>query len=173
MMDKGLKKGLIIGGVIGGLTVVGYFFYRQILKAIEFTLEPKGVKSLGVVNKTLKLLVKIGVKNPSNLKVILKNQEYDIYLNSIFVARLENKEAQVIYAQSISTLQLTVDIDIDSLLTKLDVASGANFTDKLNFIANLRAQRLKLVSKLDIKYGILPSIPIEISLEETLSNWGL
>jgi hypothetical protein len=94
-------------------------------------------------------------------------------LNSIFVARLENKEAQVIYAQSISTLQLTVDIDIDSLLTKLDVASGANFTDKLNFIANLRAQRLKLVSKLDIKYGILPSIPIEISLEETLSNWGL
>lgn len=167
-----MKKGLIISGLLGGLTILGYSVYKQILKAIQFTIEPKGVKSLGLVNKTLKLLVKMGVNNPSDLKVILKNQEYDIYLNGIFAARLENKEEEIVYPQSISTLQLTVDVDLDSLLSKLEVASGVRLTDKLNFVANLRDQRMKLVSKMGIKYGILPAIPIQIEYEDTLKGWG-
>jgi hypothetical protein len=172
-MEKGLKKTLIVSGVLGGLTVFGYLFYRQILKAIEFAIEPKSVKSLGSSGRTMKLLVTMGVKNPSDLKFILKNQEYDIYLNGIFIARLENANSQIVYPQSVSTLQLTVDINIDDLLTKLDVVSGTTIADKLNVVANLRQQRLKLVSKLDIKYGILPAIPIEIPYEDTLKNWGL
>lgn len=171
-MDKGLKRGLIVSGILGGLTIVGYSFYRQILKAIEFTIEPQGVKSLGLANKTLKLLVTMGVNNPSNLKIILKNQEYDIYLNGIFVARLENKNTQIIYPQSISSLQLTVDIDLENLFAKLGVISGTNITDKLNFVANLKDQRMKLIGKMGIKYGILPTIPIKVEHEDALKNWG-
>ena len=80
-MEKGLRNTLIVSGTLGGLTVLGYLFYRQILKAIEFTIEPESVKSLGVKDRTLKLLVTMGVKNPSNMKFILRDQEYDIYIN--------------------------------------------------------------------------------------------
>ena len=72
-----------------------------------------------------------------------------------------------------STLALTVDINVDTLLTKLDYLSGATIADKLNVVANLRDQRMNLVSKLSIKYGILPAIPIEVAHEDTLKNWGL
>jgi len=172
-MEKGLRNTLIVSGTLGGLTVLGYLFYRQILKAIEFTIEPESVKSLGVKDRTLKLLVTMGVKNPSNMKFILRDQEYDIYINGVFISRLESKESQIVYPMATSTLALTVDINVDTLLTKLDYLSGATIADKLNVVANLRDQRMNLVSKLSIKYGILPAIPIEVAHEDTLKNWGL
>ena len=171
-MEKGLRNTLIISGTLGGLTVLGYLLYRQILKAIELTIEPKSVKSLGLTGRTLKLLVTMGVKNPSDLKVILKEQEYDIYINGIFISRLQNSESQVVYPMAISTLVLTVDVNVDDLLTKMDVIGGQTYADKLNVLANLKQQRMKLVSKMKIKYGILPAIPIEVEYEDTLQGWG-
>jgi LEA14-like dessication related protein len=172
-MEKGLKKTLIISGVIGGAAVIGYLFYKEIVKAMDFTIKPKGVKSLGVSNRTLKLLVNIGVQNKSNLQFILKNQEYDIYINGIFITRLKNEASQIIYPTATSFLQFNLDLNIDDLAAKLNVISGATISDKLNVLANLKNQNMKLVSKLSVKYGILPSIPIEIPYENTFKGWGL
>lgn len=115
----------------------------------------------------------MGVNNPSEMKFILKEQEYDVYINDVFITRLEKKESQIIYPMATSNLSLNLNVNINELISKLDYISGVSFADKLNIIANLKKQRLKLVSKLSIKYGVLPSIPIETEYENTFKNWGL
>ena len=59
------------------------------------------------------------------------------------------------------------------MLGKLNVATGVGISDKLNIVANLKQQRLRLDSKLNIKYGILPPIPIDYDYEATLKGWGM
>lgn len=172
-MQKGLKKTIIISGILGGLTVFSYLIYRQVLKVIKFTIKPKSIKSLGVNNRMLNLIVTMGVNNPSEMKFILKEQEYDVYINDVFITRLENKDSQIIYPMATSNLSLNLNVNLNELISKLDYISGVSFADKLNIIANLKNQRLKLVSKLSIKYGVLPSIPIETEYENTFKNWGL
>ena len=173
-MEKGLRNTLIVSGILGGFTAFGYVMYRRIMKAIEFEIQPKGVKVLSRNAENIKLQITMGVKNPSDLKVTLSKQEYDVYLNGILVARLRKDEDQVVYANSVSTLILDWDVNYKDILAKLNVASGMGLAEKLKFATNLKSQKMKLISKLSIKYGILPAIPISIdSGEYTLSEWGL
>jgi LEA14-like dessication related protein len=172
-MEKGLKKVLIVSGIVGALAGFSYFIYRQMMKAINYKISSQGVKVLSRDKENIKLLVKMGITNPSDLTLTLTEQEYDIYLNGIYITRLKSVVPQVIYENSTSTLELTVDINYKDILSKMNVASGTTISEKLAMVANLKQQKLKLSSKLSIKYGILPSIPIVYDYEDTLKGWGL
>lgn len=172
-MDKGLRNTLIISGVLGGVSVGGYFLYKSILKAIDFEVEPKFVKVLSRDAQNIKLGITMTVKNPSNLKVTLSNQEYDVYLNDVQIARLTNNAKQVVYANSISELYVELNINYKDTWNRINTISGQSIEDKLKFIANFKSQKMRLISKLDIQYGILPSIPIDVdSGSYTLKAWG-
>jgi LEA14-like dessication related protein len=143
------------------------------MKAINYKISSQGVKVLSRDKENIKLLVKMGITNPSDLTLTLTEQEYDIYLNGIYITRLKSVVPQVIYENSTSTLELTVDINYKDILSKMNVASGTTISEKLAMVANLKQQKLKLSCKLSIKYGILPSIPIVYDYEDTLKGWGL
>jgi LEA14-like dessication related protein len=172
-MEKGLRNTLILSGLAGGVAVGGYFLYRSIMKAIEFEIIPQGVKVLSKDANGMKLQINMGIKNPSDMQFSLSEKEFDIYLNGIFIARLQKKEEQVIYPNAISTLFLDVDINYKDIMAKLNVATGQGLSAKIDFVTKLKQQRLRLFTKLSIKYGILPRIPIDVNTEGTLKWWGL
>jgi hypothetical protein len=51
------------------------------------------------------------------------------------------------------------------------VATGATVIDKLKFITNLMSQKLRLDSKLSVKWGILPNIPVDVTIDQSLKAW--
>ncbi len=172
-MEKGLRNTLIISGLLGGVSVGAYFLYRSALKAINFEIKPQGVKVISRDAQNIKLGVTLGVLNPSDLQVSLTKQQYDLYFNDVRITKLTSNQSQVIYANSTSSLFLEIEINYQDLLNKLSVVSGQGLEGKLRFIANFKDQRMRLVSKLSIKYGILPSIPIDVdSGSYTLKQWG-
>ena len=172
-MEKGLRNTLIVSGLLGGVSVGGYFLYRSILKAIDFEIKPQGVRVISRDAQNIKLGVTLGVLNPSDLQVTLTKQQYDLYFNDVRITKLTSNQSQVVYPNSTSSLFLEIEINYQDLLNKLSVVSGQGLEGKLKFIANFKDQRMKLVSKLSIKYGILPSIPIDVdSGSYTLKEWG-
>lgn len=172
-MDKGLRNTLIVSGILGGLTVFGYTMYRTIMKAMEFSIKPSGLKVLRKDANGIDLSINLGFTNPSDLKMIIKRQEYDVYLNGIFITRLKSDIPQILLPNGVSTFNLNLKLNYKDLLAKLNVATGVGIADKLSVITNLKDQRLRLDSKLNIKYGILPTIPIDIPYEDTLRGWGM
>lgn len=170
-MDKGLRNTLIISGLVGGVSVGGYLLYRSILKAVKYEIIPQGVEIIDRQGQNLKLQINLAIKNPSDLKLSVSDKEFDIYLNGIYITRLKNPNKQVIYANSISSIVLTVDLNLSDVYKKLRVASGQTLSNTLNFLTDFNSQKLKLVTKISVQYGILPTIPIEIPYEDTISNW--
>lgn len=172
-MKQNTKKALIYGGVIGGVVLVGFLVYRNIVKALDFAIKPRSIKVLQKNAGGIKLMVGLGFVNKSKMRFVVTNQEYDVFLNGIFITRLKNDKPQTLEPNSTSPLDLQLDINFRDLGNRLNVATGVSFMDKLQTLANLRGQKLRLDSKLSLKYGILPSIPINISDEATFAEWGL
>lgn len=172
-MEKGLRNTLIVSGILGGLAVAGYTAYRSIIKALDFDIKPQGAEITNKNAQGVTMKLRLGIVNPSDLRLEMKRQEYDVYLNGIFISRLKSDVPQILYPHATSTFTLDLDLNYKDILAKLNVATGQGFADKLSFITNLRDQRLKLDSKLSIKYGILPTIPIDYAYEDTLRGWGM
>ena len=172
-MEKRLRNTLIVSGILGGFAVFGYTMYRTIMKAMKIDVKPSNISILNKDSNGISLSIDLLLKNPSDLKLILQAQEYDIYLNGVFITRLNTDVPQTLLPNAISTLNLQLNLNYKDLLAKLNVATGVGIADKINVITNLKSQRLKLDAKLNVKYGILPSIPIDYIDEGTLRSWGM
>jgi LEA14-like dessication related protein len=172
-MQKSTKKTLVIGGIVAGVALVGYLAYRQFLKALDFTIKPRSVKILNRTLNGINLLLGFGFENKSTMKFIVTKQEYDVYLNGILLTTFKSNTPQTIMPNATSPLQIELGLKYKDFANRLNVATGVSWIEKLENLANLRNQKLRLDAKISIKYGILPSIPIDYSKEDTFVNWGL
>lgn len=171
-MDKGLKRTIIWSGVAGATITAGYFLYRSIMKAIYWELEPKKFQMIKADLQDIQFKIWCSIKNPSDLKVTLTKQEYDIYINGVFITTLKGFENQIIYPEAFSVIELDVNLKTQELKDKLKSLTGNSLVQGFDLLTNWRSQKLRLVSKISLKYGILPSIPIEVDYEDTFKGWG-
>jgi len=170
-MNRKLTKRLLIGGVVVGATGASYLLYRNIVKALSFQIKKSKIELVSKDGKKYNYKVYLKLSNPSNLKLKLTNQEYDIYLNNVFILRLKNDKTQILQPKSVSELVFDLNLDLDDLFDKIMVATGATVIDKLKFITNLMSQKLRLDSKLSVKWGILPNIPVDVTIDQSLKAW--
>tara|TARA_R110000803_G_scaffold128158_2_gene195552 strand:- start:3496 stop:3999 length:504 start_codon:yes stop_codon:yes gene_type:complete len=165
-MKKTSKIAAISLFSIAGLGLAGYLIYHRIAKLAGDNI---GIKTLRVQEASLtklKMSVYINFKNVTDMKIVLSKQEYEFFLNGVFLYSMKSDVEQVIYPKSISVLEANVDIDPKFVFQKI-----ANSTaDRLSLITNLGSQRLKLVTKLWIKFPFF-SIPLTIPSEGTISEW--
>ena len=100
----------------------------------------------------------------------LRNQEYDVYFNNVYITRLKNDNEQIIYPNSISELTFDLKFDIKEILSKLNAATGKTILDKLSVLTSLKKQLIRIDIKLSVKYGILPVIPVNYTIEDKIEN---
>lgn len=170
-MNRKLTKRLLIGGIVVGAGGASYLLYRNVVKALSFQIKKSKIELVSKDGKNYKFKVFLKLSNPSSLKLKLTNQEYDIYLNDVYILRLKNDGIQILQPKSVSELVFDLNLNEDDLYDKIMVATGATIIDKLKFITNLMGQTLRLDSKLSVKWGILPKIPIDFSFGQSLKAW--
>jgi LEA14-like dessication related protein len=156
------KKKYIIAAAIGIVTIAGAIAYLQYKKLMNYTIKLRGIKfrsaSLRLIDFDLLLLF----KNNSNVAFKIESQVYDIYLNNIFVTKLQSATQTDIAANSESPLSLGIRFDPSKALEKLNLTA-------LQLLKDNGKIRIKIDMKLKIKvWGITVNFPYVY--EDSLKN---
>ena len=103
-MNRKLTKRLLIGGVVVGASGAGYLIYKDALKLVNVEVKKSKIELVSKNGKKSHYKVFLKLSNPSNLKLKLTNQQIDVYVNGVFILRLESDKIQVLEPKSISEL---------------------------------------------------------------------
>jgi len=165
-LNKTSKILAITGVVLLSIGVTGLLVWERVKKLVQYNLKLKNIKIVTASFTKLKIDVFFNFTNKSDLQIVLSKQEYVFYLNGVYLTTLTSDVDQVIYERSISVLEVNLDLDPKFVLQKV-----ANSTaDRLSLLTNFKDQKLKLVTKLWIKFGWF-SLPIEIPYEAKIRDW--
>lgn len=170
-MESKTKKRLIIGTLIGGLLVGGIVLAKRIQKLLKYSIKFKGLKFKETNAKKIIFDANFDFKNNSDLTIDIKNQEYDVYINNVFITSIKSDVEQTILPETVSALSVTVDLDTNVVLNRLKTLGDGSVSSILNIIARFKEQDLKIVYKFGIKFGIL-TIPVVFSYNDKIKNWS-
>jgi len=170
-MESKTKKRLIIGTLIGGLLVGGIVLAKRIQKLLKYSIKFKSLKFKETNEKKIIFDANFDFKNNSDLTIDIKNQEYDVYINNVFITSIKSDVEQTILPETVSALSVTVDLDTNVVLNRLKTLGDGSVSSILNIIARFKEQDLKIVYKFGIKFGIL-TIPVVFSYNDKIKNWS-
>lgn len=115
-MNKGLRNGLIIGGIsLAFISLIAYFKKQlNLLKNACFTISGGVIHTLGLDNVKITLFFK--VVNESDLTIEISNLNFDIYVNKLFVTKIKKTDKQTLYSKSSTVIKLDFEFNPKDLL---------------------------------------------------------
>ncbi len=116
--QKGFKyKGLIIVLSILGLASAGaIYLWNQTKKLADFCFDFSGYKITNVTLLNMAVDVYLSIKNKSNLDVIIKGYDLDVYVNGNFISKVTNTNEQQLPANTKQNFTVSVNFNPTTLL---------------------------------------------------------
>lgn len=140
-----------ISALIAGI----YMFYKyQIKQALSYCYKIANISILKVSTSLISLKVFVKIQNKSSFFIELKGYDFDIYVNSLYVANVKSDNTQIIANNAISDINFQIDFDPGNIFKVSDIALivGYFLTDKSkivisikgNFVAKMNFIRIKM-----------------------------
>lgn len=156
------KKQLIWGGVIGVLGVTAIWLTKQIKKIQDYTLTFKKIKVNKFSKDTLDFNVYYDYTNNSDIDINLSQQEYDVYVNGVFITTLTNYAENVLKAKSTSQLGFNVLLNLPELDKKLRVSY-------FSMVAQPKEVKIDVVMRWKVRLGFI-KIPVKYTWKTDLKE---
>lgn len=143
----------VLGGIIAaavGATAV--YVAKQVSKIMNYKLTFKTVKVNKMTRDTLDFNVYYDYLNKSDIDIKLASQEYDVYINDVYIQTLRNYSENVLKANAVSELGFNVNLNLPELDKKLKV-------NYFNMIADPKKVKIRVEMRWKVRFGIF-KIPI-------------
>lgn len=158
-MTVGKKIAFAVGGAI---VAAGIFFAVQYKRLMNYEIKVKGGKIKKISIDRMVLDIFLDFNNRSSLKIVIKSQEYNVFINNSFVANLKSKTETTILPKSSSVIPLIVDFSPKKAANVL----GKNLSD---IALSPESVMLKIEIRLMVSfYGM--SLAIPYTFESSLKN---
>ena len=141
-----IQKKYLIAGAIGVLSIAGAFAYLQYRKLMNYAIKIKNTKVRTLNKNLVSFDVFLLFTNNSDVKFDLKEQEYKVYVNDIYVTRASNGVTNMVKPNSTSEIGVNVAFDPNILF-------GLLKKGWLEMIANPNEVKIRVDIKL--KVGLL------------------
>jgi LEA14-like dessication related protein len=147
-----------------GVAVAGTAMYvtKQVKKMMDYTLIFKSVKVNKLTLDTLDFNSYFDYKNNSDIDIKLSEQEYDIYVNEVYITTLRNYQENILKANSVSELGFNINLNLPDLDKKLKV-------NYFKMIAEPKAVKIRVEMKWKVRFGLF-KIPIKYSWNTNLKE---
>lgn len=111
-----VRNGIIIGGLLVATVGLIAYFRRQInlLKDACYTISGGIIHSFTLNNVKMTLFFKI--VNESDISIDVSNMVFNIYVNNMFVTKIEKPDSQTIYSKSDTIIKLEFQFNPKDLL---------------------------------------------------------
>lgn len=156
----------IIAGAIGVVSIAGALAYLQAKKIMNYTLKFMGIRMVTFQNGMLKFNIYYDYTNKADIDVTLLEQEYDIYINDVFITTLKNYAPNTLKASQTSEIGIGVELNLKDLSKKI----GKNYAQMVAL-----PSQVKILTVMKWKVKVLGFIripvkyPYEVTLKEVLS----
>lgn len=147
------KKTIIVGGVVAILTATAIYLSKQIKKLQDFTLTFKKIKINTFNVSELDFDVFYDYKNNSNIDIKLTSQEYDIYINDVFITTMTNYAENNLKALSTSSLGFNLKLNLPDLDKKIRLTY-------FNMVAKPKEVKIKVIMRWKVRLGVF-KIPLK------------
>jgi LEA14-like dessication related protein len=156
------KKTIIWGGVIAVLGVTALWLSKQIKKIQDFTLtfNKMSVKSFTV--KELDFNVFYDYKNNSDIDINISSQEYDVYVNGVFINTMTNYAENTLKANSTSPLGFNCKLNLPDLDKKLRLSY-------FDMVAQPKEVKIRIVMNWKVRLGFI-KVPISYTWDTDLKQ---
>lgn len=161
-MTKGEKRSVYIGAAIAALVATGSWLWVQVNKLMHYQIGFKGVRINKISLQRIDMNLFLSFTNPSALTIRLKEQEYDVYLNDVFITTLVNRAENVLKAGATDLIGLNVNFSPAEFIAKMK----GNPAQLLNLAGKLK---VKIVMRVKVRFGFFSVRIPEYTYEENLS----
>ena len=141
------QKYTLLGLGVAVLGGTAYYISRVVKRLQDFTLDFKKVKVNKFTKERLQFDVYFDYTNKSEININLASQEYDVYIDGVYITTMTNYKENVLKAKSKSPLGFSVDLD----LPKLDSKIRASYFD---MITNPKEVAIRIDMKFKARVGI-------------------
>jgi hypothetical protein len=156
------KKALIWGGVVAVLGVTAIWVSKQIKKINDFTLTFKKISVKTFSQSTLDFNVYYDYKNNSDIDINLSIQEYDVYVNGVFINTMTNYAENVLKANSVSPLGFNCKLNLPEVHKKLKVSY-------FDMVAQPKEVKIRVVMRWKVRLGFI-KIPVKYTWDTDLKE---
>lgn len=157
------KKKYIITGAIALVTVTGAYLYWQYNKLMKYAIKFAGIKVKNASLTNVNLDISLTFSNNSQLSFAISEQEYEVYLNNIFLTKISKPTVQPIGATSVSPI--TVNVDFNPSKVGKEVKGQA-----ANLLLNMMNATIRVEVKLKISLWNFIKIPIPYTYKTTIAE---
>lgn len=141
--------GGIIAAAVGATAI---YVAKQVSKIMNYTLKFRTIKMNKVSADTLDFNVFYDYKNNSDIDIKVVSQEYDVYINNVYIQTMRNYAETILKGNEISEIGFNVNLNLPELDKKLRL-------NYFNMIADPKKVRVRIEMKWKIKFGLF-RIPI-------------
>ena len=161
-MKTAVKIG-IIGGIGLTLVAVAAYFEKQanLLKEACSTIAGAIIHQISFTNVSFTLMMNIA--NKSDIDFTVTNQKYNVYVNNMLVAKIDNPDTVKVNARGTSTVNINVKFNPQDLLKK----GIQNIT---SLIKNKDNMIIEVKGYLSLKAGIISVTDYQVDERMTLKE---
>jgi LEA14-like dessication related protein len=161
------QKIFIFGGL--GLALASIFAYLKINidKIYNAKWEFDGIKNLIINKDFIKFTIFLKLNNKGSISLYISEQDYDVYINEVYVSKIKNNESIKIVSNGITRIPFNIKLYNKNLL-------DVGIKNIPNLIINQDKINITLKGYLTIKAGIINlkkyNFEEKFNLKEILSN---
>ena len=169
-LTKGKSNGLLITAGVIFTAIAGFGIYvgRQFYLLYDAPYKVVGAKIYSIDNARVKITLYIGLLNKGNVSLSVTEQEYNIFINGIFVSNIKSGSA-FIKANGETLLPLNIDVDTSKLISSVTQNLLTLLTDKSKLNIAVRGKLSVRANVAGIK-GIIKLKDYPISFDYTLAE---
>jgi hypothetical protein len=146
-MALSTKQKWYVGIGVAVLGVTAYYISKIAKQLEDFELNFKKIKVTKFTKEKLDFNVYFDYVNKSAININLASQEYDVYINGVYVTTMSNYAENVLKAKATSPLGFNVNLD----LPKLDEKIRTTYFD---MVTNPKEVLIKIDMKFKARVGI-------------------
>lgn len=153
-----IERKHIIAGVIGAVTITGALAYLQYKRLMNYCIGFNTIKVNKISTNLADFNVYINFQNNSDLKIEIKSQEYQVYMNNDFLIEASNSASQTIAPKSTSAIGINVRFNPEQAGKKV-----------LNTLLSASSLSFRVEVKLKVKF-LFFTVNIPYSYKTTLKE---
>ena len=112
-------KTYLIAGLIGLVTISGAIAFIQYKKIMNYKLTFRAIKIKKILPNAFDFDLFLNFENKSKVPFEITKQSYDIYINNLFVSKIQNNAPTIIPASAVTPMGLNVAFNPKTILDKL------------------------------------------------------
>ena len=146
------QKYTLLGLGVAVLGGTAYYISRVVKRLQDFTLDFKKIKVNKFTKERLQFDVYFDYTNKSEININLASQEYDVYINGIFITTMTNYSENVLRAKTTSPLGFSVKLNLPEIDSKIRTTYLQMITNPKNVIIRIEMKFKARVGFLRIPY---------------------